>query len=142
MKTPNQIKLTSSQQQALAELAPRLTGVFDIEEIRLFGSVARGDADEESDLDLLIITKTALSRSIRHQITDIVCEINLRFDTNLSTLVVDRTSWQTGVFSLLPIRDEILREGIILLHSTSIALTSCVTAGERPKGALPLLSEN
>lgn len=114
MKTLDQIQLTPSQHQALTELRRLLTGAFDIEEIKLFGSIARGDADEESDLDLLIVTRAPLSRTVRHQITDIVCEINLQFDTNLSTLVVDRASWQSGMFSILPIRDEILREGVAL----------------------------
>ncbi len=38
---------------------------------------------------------------VRHQI-DIVFEINLRFDTNVSTLVVDRKSWESRLFSVLP----------------------------------------
>ncbi len=114
MKTLEQVRLTPSQQQALVELRRRLTDAFDIEEIVLFGSVVRGDADEESDLDLLITTKVPLSRIVRHQITDIVCEINLQFDTNLSSLVVDSASWQTGMFSILPIHNEILREGVSL----------------------------
>ena len=114
MKTLSQVPLTLNQRQALSEIRRRLTGMFDIEEIILFGSVARGEADQESDLDLLIVTKFPLRRTVRHQITDIVCETNLQFDTNLSTLVVDRSSWQTGTFSILPIHDEILKEGVSL----------------------------
>ena len=114
MKTLSQVPLTPNQRQALSEICRRLTGMFDIEEIILFGSVARGEADQESDLDLLIVTKFPLRRTVRHQITDIVCEINLQFDTNLSTLVVDRSSWQTGTFSILLIHDEIIKEGVSL----------------------------
>jgi len=114
MKTLSQVPLTPNQRQALSEIRRRLTGMFDIEEIILFGSVARGEADQESDLDLLIVTKFPLRRTVRHKITDIVCEINLQFDTNLSTLVVDRSSWQTGTFSILPIHDEIIKEGVPL----------------------------
>jgi uncharacterized protein len=114
MKTLSQVPLTPNQRQALSEIRRCLTGMFDIEEIILFGSVARGEADQESDLDLLIVTKFPLRRTVRHQITDIVCEINLQFDTNLSTLVVDHSSWQTGTFSILPIHDEIIKEGVPL----------------------------
>ena len=114
MKTLDQIKLAHNQRQALDELKQKLAGTFNIEEIMLFESVSRGLADEESDIDLLIITSIPLQRIVRHQITDIVCEINLKYDTNISTLVVDQKSWNNGLFSVLPLRDEILREGVAL----------------------------
>ncbi|MFH0991811.1 MAG: nucleotidyltransferase domain-containing protein [bacterium] len=114
MKTLDQITLTPNQHQALAELKRRLKNTFEIVEITLFGSVARGEADDESDLDLLLVTKIPLDRTVRHQITDIVCEINLQFETALSTLVVDQAAWQTGLFSILPIHEEILDEGVSL----------------------------
>ena len=114
MKTLDQITLRPNQHQALTQLKRRLANAFDIVEITLFGSIARGEADDESDLDLLLVTRVPLDRTVRHQITDIVCEINLQFDTNLSTLVVDQASWQTGLFSVLPIHEEILEDGVAL----------------------------
>lgn len=114
MKTFEQIKLAHNQRQALDEIRQILAESFDIEAIKLFGSVSRNETDEESDIDLLIITRLPLRRIVRHQITDIVCEINLKYNTNVSTLVVDRESWNTGLFSVLPLREEILREGVAL----------------------------
>jgi hypothetical protein len=55
--------------------------------------MARGEADEESDSDLLV-TLTKLTRFERHEITDSVFEINLKYDTNFSTLVIDNESWK------------------------------------------------
>ena len=114
MKTLDQIRLTPSQREALTELRRRLSGSFGIQSICLYGSVARGEADDESDIDLLVVTEHPLKRPVRHQITDIVFEVNLRYDTNFSTLVVDRTAWDNGVFTVLPLKEEILREGVIL----------------------------
>ena len=114
MKTIDQVQLSPNQLQALAELRKKLFGSFGIEAINLFGSIARGEADKESDIDLLIVTRQTLKRPVRHKITDIVFEINLKYDTNFSTLVVDRKSWESGVFSILPLRDEILRDGVAL----------------------------
>jgi predicted nucleotidyltransferase len=106
--------LTPNQYQALVELRRRLFERFNIEALILYGSVARGEADEESDLDLLIVTVLPLRRPARHEITDMVFEVNLLYDTNFSTLVVDRHSWEAGVFSVLPLRDEILKDGVRL----------------------------
>ena len=114
MKTLDEIRLTPSQRQALSELQQQLYGSFGIQAISLFGSFARGEADQESDIDLLIITKRPLKRTVRHQITEIVFEVNLKYDTNFSTLVIDRLSWEEGLISVLPLRDEILKEGIPL----------------------------
>jgi predicted nucleotidyltransferase len=114
MKTLDEIALTTNQKLALSDLKKKLEAKFDITEIAVFGSIVRGEADNESDLDLLIVTQNPMQRSVRHLITDIVCEINSNHDTNLSTLVVDKTSWETGLYSVLPIHEEILKEGVVL----------------------------
>ena len=114
MKRLEAIALTPNQYQALAQLRRRLFDEFDIESLILYGSVARGEADQESDLDLLIVTPDPLTRPKRHEITDLVFEINLRYGTNLSTLVVDRRSWEAGAIAVLPLREEILMDGIAL----------------------------
>jgi predicted nucleotidyltransferase len=114
VKRLDDITLAPNQYQALDELRRRLFDEFDVEAMILYGSVARGEADEESDLDLLIVTAQPLTRLRRHEITDVVFEVNLRYGTNFSTLVVDRNSWEGGAISVLPLRDEILKEGIPL----------------------------
>ncbi len=112
MKSIDTIALTVQQREALHEIKLRLRKKFDIEAFVLYGSVARGEADEESDADLLVLTSRLLNRFERHEITDVVFEVNLRYDTNFSTLVVDKESWETGMISVLPIHEEIIREGI------------------------------
>jgi predicted nucleotidyltransferase len=108
------ISLTSNQYQALTELRQCVGGICAIEQIILYGSVARGEEDAESDLDLLMLTAQPLSRPMRHEITDVVFEVNLRYGTNISTLVIDRHSWEKGPVSVLPLRDEILKDGVLL----------------------------
>jgi predicted nucleotidyltransferase len=110
----NTTPLSLRQSQALNEIKQKVNKGFSVEDYILYGSTVRGEADEESDLDLLIVTSEALTRFKRHEITDIVFEVNLQFGTNFSTLVVDKESWETGMISVLPLRNEILREGIRL----------------------------
>jgi predicted nucleotidyltransferase len=114
VKRLKDLSLTPNQYRALAEVHRRLLSDFKVEKIILYGSVARGEADEESDLDLLVLTARPFTRTARHKITDAVFETNLHYDTNLSTLVVDRDAWEAGAVSVLRIRDEILRDGIPL----------------------------
>ena len=111
MKRIEDISLSGNENLALEILKNKLQSQFKIEDLILFGSVARGEADSESDIDLLIMTSERLPRKRRHEITDLVFDINLEFDTNFSTLVVDRHSWESGPFSILPIREQILADG-------------------------------
>jgi predicted nucleotidyltransferase len=104
--------ITPKQLHALSEIKRRLLEQFDIKAFVLYGSVARGQADEESDVDLLIVTSKPLTRFERHEITNVVFEVNLRYDTTFSTLVVDLKSWETGIISVLPVRDEIIQDGV------------------------------
>ena len=90
IKQLEHIHLTPSQDLELTELLRRLYKQFHIVSVILYGSVARGEAYEESDIDLLSLTAEPLSRLARHDITDVVFNMNLRYGTNFSTLVFDK----------------------------------------------------
>jgi len=110
----NKSILSSTQSDALREIKARITKRFSVVDFLLYGSAARGEAEDESDLDLMIILSDPVSRIKRHEITDIVFDANLQFGTNFSTLVIDHKSWKSGLVSVLPLREEIIREGIQL----------------------------
>ena len=112
MKSTRETLLTRDQSRALAELRRSLFDRFKIEAIVLYGSTARGEANAESDIDLLILTTLPISRKERHKITEMIFETNLRYETNFSSLVIDRSSWDDGLFSVLPIRQQIEKDGI------------------------------
>jgi predicted nucleotidyltransferase len=106
--------LTQQQVNALRELRQRLETEFAVESMVLYGSAAREEQDKESDIDVLILTEHFLPRRERHAITDAVFEINLQHGTNISSLVIDRESWESGPVSILPLHDVIVEQGIPL----------------------------
>ena len=108
------LKLSSNEQAALAETRSRLQAKFPVEEFIVFGSVARGEATEESDLDLLVLTSRPMSHRENHAMCDLVFEVNLSRDTSISILVVDKATWETGLFSVLPLHEEVTRDGVVL----------------------------
>lgn len=111
---PPDLPLPESGNRALSEIRAGLNRAYPDAELIVYGSSVRGTADEESDIDLLVVTAEALERSQKNAITDLVFDANMKHDANVSALVVDRRSWQTGPISVMPIRDEIAREGITL----------------------------
>ena len=110
-RTCDSAQLNSIEREALTELGRRLREKFSfVEQLVLFGSVARGTATEESDIDLLIFTSHQLDNWIRREISD----VNLEYETNICTIVLDWQSWVTNFPSILGIKQEIQRDGIIV----------------------------
>ncbi len=114
MKTLQDLQLPKNVLAALQTARDRINAEFAVDRIVLFGSVVRGEDDEESDVDLLIVLKDPPSHQERDRITSVILDINLEYDTNLSELIVDRQTWALGLPSVLPIHQAIQEEGIPL----------------------------
>lgn len=113
-KRLSDLPLPQSLRVALTAARERIAAEFQVDRIVLFGSVARGDADEESDVDLLILLKEQASLETRDRITSLILDINLEYGTNLSELIVDLETWNHGIPSVLPIHKTIEEQGIRL----------------------------
>ena len=61
-----------------AEIVKILTEKFD--EIILFGSYARGDNTEYSDVDLVLVVKEALSKTEKEKLTNLLSYFSLKYD--------------------------------------------------------------
>lgn len=101
-------------QTALSQLKAKLTADYPVVRMVLFGSAVRGEMDEESDVDVLVLTSRQLSSVERNAIYDEVFTINLRYETNLSVLVTDLHNWEAGPLSVMPLHEEVEKEGQLL----------------------------
>ena len=112
MKTINDIVLSDQDRAAIQEAVAVVRSRFPVERVVLYGSKANGTDTPESDIDLLLITRSRLSWRERDAITEALFDIQLKHEVVISTLVVSYEEWVEGLYSVLPIHHEIERDGV------------------------------
>lgn len=83
--------------------------------IILFGSYARGDNTEESDIDIMIVLNCDINdiKKLRHPTAEMASNISLEQNVFLSVLLRDKKHFEENL-NFLPFYQNIAREGIIV----------------------------
>ena len=114
MSTWETIPLSKRERRALAAAVAVLKDRFPVEQVVLFGSRARGEGDAESDLDLLVLTAREVVWTERRAVVDALFDVELTHDVVLSPLIVSAREWRQGAYRILPIHEEIDRDGVVV----------------------------
>ena len=107
--------LTFEENRIVTELKDTLKRSMGdhIYRIVLFGSKARGDHDEDSDIDLAIIVK-GLTGKMRNHILETVADLELKYLIPLSTLVMSEEGFEKLKKRERRIALDIENEGILV----------------------------
>lgn len=95
------------------ELKKRLSGVVELVDFKVFGSRARGDADEYSDMDVFLEVEY-LDRNIKERIADITWEVGYENYMVISPLIFTRDELEHSALRSSPIVKCITEEGVRL----------------------------
>lgn len=108
------LALAERERRAIQAAVRLLKAEFPVVKVVLFGSKARGDDEEESDIDLLVLTAHPLHWRERAAICDRLYQLGLEREVVFGALIESLERWEQGVGRFLPIRSEIDRDGVVL----------------------------
>jgi predicted nucleotidyltransferase len=109
--------LTAKERRAATEFVEKVRQRFDGQLIAavLFGSRARGEAEPDSDMDVLVVMSSA-GPEIRKEIRHLAVEVWLEHDIYLSTRVWSQVHWRRLEELKTLFYQNIHRDGINLLE--------------------------
>ncbi|HTP66253.1 MAG TPA: nucleotidyltransferase domain-containing protein [Geobacteraceae bacterium] len=94
------------------ELKEKIAANVPLLDFKVFGSRARGDADEYSDMDVFIEVEE-LDRAIKEKISDIVWEVGFNNDCmHISPLIFTRHEIEESPLRISSIVQAIAEEGV------------------------------
>ena len=111
MRTVNNIELPEKERFSILEAAQTLKSDLPVTRVILFGSKARGAGQPDSDIDLLVLTRSPVNSTLREAISDRLADINLRKDVSLTSIVVPDQEWSNGLIRHMLIYSEVERDG-------------------------------
>ena len=114
MKAIENTTLRKNERGAIKAAVEKLKKAYPVNKIVLFGSKARGDFDEHSDIDLLIITTRPLHWKEEKAVVEALFEIGIEYDVIFSPLFASNGEWEGGLFTEFPIYKEIIRDGAVV----------------------------
>ncbi len=105
----------SIEQSTLDELVKGILEIIGgtVSAIILYGSVARGTADRDSDVDVALIINRPLSATDDDKLTDFIVDMNLKYGKLFSVIDIpddDYKKWQ----EIVPFYKNVAKEGIVL----------------------------
>ena len=102
-------------QKILQELVRGILSVMqeNVVQIILYGSVARGDQTEESDVDVALLVNGSLNPEMEERLSDFIVDMDLKYDKVFSVIDINMdkfTEWE----NVLPFYQNVKKEGIVL----------------------------
>lgn len=87
----------------------------DMDKVIVYGSYARGDYDENSDIDIMVLTSCPEEKikPFEYELYDVAFDFFMEYDVDISVIVKNKDHFNYWL-GALPFYDNVEREGISL----------------------------
>jgi len=107
--------LTDREKLAIEQLKKSLEDEFGKVELVLFGSKARGNFSDDSDVDILVFTDKEEIRRNAAKLSDLTFYVNFEYGTNLSCKIANNKKWEDPNYYTLPFPRNVREDAINLV---------------------------
>jgi predicted nucleotidyltransferase len=83
-------------------------------DVILYGSRARGDANEYSDYDILVLTNGPADIPVHEKMIESVYPLELDTGAVLTLAIYNKQQWDTPLYRAMPFHKNVDREGVLL----------------------------
>lgn len=116
------LALASLRGELIRRVRERLSVWPDLHGAWLFGSVARGDADSDSDVDLLIVADDLQAPDLHERLSRLQADVRSWTGNDLQLVEHSQSSWRKLVRAKNPLVEQIRLDGIALAGDTASLL--------------------
>jgi predicted nucleotidyltransferase len=116
------LALAGLRGELIRRLRERVSEWPDLRGAWLFGSVARGDADSDSDVDLLIVADDLEAPDLHERIAQLYADIRSWTGNDLQLVEHSPSSWRKLVRTRNPLVQQIRLDGIALTDDAASSL--------------------
>ncbi len=97
------------------DLVQGLTDIFgnNISMIILYGSVARGNATKESDIDIAIVVRSQMDDATKRRFLSWAADMDIRYERVFSIVDIEESNMKKWE-DVLPFYQNVKKEGIVL----------------------------
>jgi len=106
--------LSDKDRDLLCKVNDIIRSFFPDADVLLYGSIARGTADPESDYDLLVLTEEPLSKEEERTIDDAVFEVETTAGVIICAIFCPKEQWDTPLYRAMPFHWEVDRDAVVL----------------------------
>jgi uncharacterized protein len=103
--------LSPRESAALRKLKASLARDFPLVELRLFVSKARGDSNQESDIDVLVVLEN-YDWDTRMAVVDLCTDISIDHGVLLTPVLYSRAEYNSGLTRVTSFYQTVAREGV------------------------------
>jgi len=114
MITIDSWKGSSADIELLQRCKEAIRQVVPDADVILYGSRARGDANEYSDYDILIIVNGSVDMALEERILDKIYPLELETCEVLTFIVYSTQDWNSPLYRAMPLHKNVDRDGVIL----------------------------